>query len=748
MKILLSIVLVAVFTAFTIVMVSIVNTKSITLEAEKKFVGDANSALQYFLEHLKKGVENDVTMVANNPSVRAGLAEFVTTGRRQNLIDAQLYAAKYSNADFFTSTDMKGDVTMRTRSPDRFGDTNADVPSVVSALAGKPMVAFETTKSNPMAIRAGVPIIHEGKQVGQVNGGYNMNNDGFVDNMKQLTGADVTIFLGDTRVSTTLLNNEGQRNVGTKANEEIAKQVLAGNDYMGPTTVSGKKMFAYYAPIRGADGKVMGMTFVGVDVSATEKQISDKITLMIVIVLIFCAIAVFIGIYIANSISKPLNMVVNMLNNFKKGHISERLKLIRKDEIGTMANAMDEFAENLQKEVIGTLRQISGGDLSANIVAHGPDDEITPIISETIEALRALIIEDGGKVLSAAANKDLSQRMQKEYKGEFARMKENINTLVHNLDDAMSQVSEAVGQVSSASGEISQGAQSLAEGSNTQASSLEEVGASLEEMSSMTKQNADNSNQAKLLAAEARGAANEGDSAMKSMASAIQQIKQSSDNTAKIVKTIDEIAFQTNLLALNAAVEAARAGEAGKGFAVVAEEVRNLAMRSAEAAKNTTEMIEESVKNADGGVKITEEVAKSLGQIVDRVGKVGDLIAEIASASNEQALGIEQVNTAVASMNQVTQQNAANSEESASAAEELSSQAAELQNMVADFTLSNGGRSGSRGGYSNSRRGLPSPQRKQIALSAPKASKTPAKAAKAVKPDQLIPLDDEDFGDF
>lgn len=237
-------------------------------------------------------------------------------------------------------------------------------------------------------------------------------------------------------------------------------------------------------------------------------------------------------------------------------------------------------------------------------------------------------------------------------------------------------------QVAAASEQVSQSSQQMAEGSSEQASSLEETSSSLEEMSSMTRQNAENARQASERSNEARGAAEKSRDAMARMSGAITKIKTTSDETAKIVKTIDEIAFQTNLLALNAAVEAARAGDAGKGFAVVAEEVRNLAQRSAEAAKNTAALIEGAQRNADNGVSVSNEVEAILNEIVSGVQKVTHLIGDVSSASDQQAQGIDQINTAVAQMDKVVQSNAANSEESAAASEELSSQAIELMDMV------------------------------------------------------------------
>ena len=257
--------------------------------------------------------------------------------------------------------------------------------------------------------------------------------------------------------------------------------------------------------------------------------------------------------------------------------------------------------------------------------------------------------------------------------------------LIRGLSSTIQTVSTSLAQsaqrVSSASTQVTDASQSLAEGATEQAAGLEETSSSLEEMSSQTRRNADNAQQANTLATDANLTGANGTEAMDRMTGAINKIQQSADETAKIIKVIDEIAFQTNLLALNAAVEAARAGEAGKGFAVVAEEVRNLAMRSAEAAKNTSSMIEESVKNAGTGVQIADEVRTVLEEIVTGVGKTSDLVGEIATASQEQAQGIEQVNAAVSQMDKVTQQNAASAEESASASQELSAQA-ELMNKA------------------------------------------------------------------
>jgi len=255
-----------------------------------------------------------------------------------------------------------------------------------------------------------------------------------------------------------------------------------------------------------------------------------------------------------------------------------------------------------------------------------------------------------------------------------------INIITEGINNGAIQVATVSGQVSSSS-------QSMADGSSEQAASIEETSSSMEEMASMTKKNAENASQADNLMKEVNEVVNTANQSMSQLTQSMEDISKASEETSKIIKTIDEISFQTNLLALNAAVEAARAGEVGAGFAVVADEVRNLSMRAADAAKNTAELIEGTVKKVNDGSELVSTTNNAFSQVAESSAKAGDLVAEISEASKEQSSGIEQVNIAITEMDKVVQQNAANAEESASASEEMSAQAEQLKDYVSDLVM-------------------------------------------------------------
>jgi methyl-accepting chemotaxis protein len=300
-------------------------------------------------------------------------------------------------------------------------------------------------------------------------------------------------------------------------------------------------------------------------------------------------------------------------------------------------------------------------------------------------------------------------------------------------------------QVSAAAGEVSASSQSLAQGASQQAAALEESSSALEQMASMTRRNADNANHANALMAEASQVLGDADQSMNNLIQAMREISTASDETQKIIKTIDEIAFQTNLLALNAAVEAARAGEAGAGFAVVADEVRNLAMRAAEAAKNTTGLIEGTATRVRKGSEMAVKTGNAFATVSAKSTKVAELVAEISAASNEQAQGIEQVSQAVAEMDKVVQQNAATAEESAAASEELNAQAAQMKAHVGEMGAFIGG------GENRSNDGRKAPRRQRLAAASPKETRRALPQAandKEIPPEQVIPFEEEDFKEF
>jgi methyl-accepting chemotaxis protein len=327
--------------------------------------------------------------------------------------------------------------------------------------------------------------------------------------------------------------------------------------------------------------------------------------------------------------------------------------------------------------------------------------------------------------------------------------------IVKVLSQVSMQMEEGADQVASASGQVASASQSLAEGASEQAASIEETSSALEEMSSMTRQNADNANQANTLMKEANKVVDEANQSMGNLTDSMGQIASASEETSKIIKTIDEIAFQTNLLALNAAVEAARAGEAGAGFAVVADEVRNLAMRAADAAKNTSELIEGTVKKVEDGSALVTETNSAFSRVAEDVGKVSDLVSEISAASNEQSQGIGQVNQAVTEMDKVTQQNAASAEESASASEEMNAQAVQMKQTVDHLMVLVGGSNGNRqAGVSATSHHTQQPSgnncHKTANLAETNQSHAIAKEVqmKHANPEDVIPMGDEQFENF
>ena len=424
----------------------------------------------------------------------------------------------------------------------------------------------------------------------------------------------------------------------------IYSEMTAGKSGTGKYTFNGSERICYYSPIEGTDGWSCG---VGAPVKEMTSSLIYTVYGLSISSLVFLLIGLFVAYRVASGIANPVRDMSDRIQLLSEGDLTSDISVIdRKDEIGTLNQSL----------------------------------------INTVNFLREYITEISA-VLGKISNGELNVEIEKEYIGDFVSIKDSMEKIAASLTDTMIEIKNSSDQVAIGSDQVSSGAQALSQGATEQASSIEQLSASIIEISDQVRSNAVNANNATSLVESVGKEIDRSNIHMQEMIRAISEISDKSAQIGRIIKTIDDIAFQTNILALNAAVEAARAGAAGKGFAVVADEVRNLAGKSAQAASETTELIESSISAVLNGTRIADETAESLSSVVTGASKITSLMQDISKASNEQANSIGQVTQGIEQISGVVQTNSATAEESAAASEELSAQAQLLNSLVSKFKM-------------------------------------------------------------
>lgn len=474
-----------------------------------------------------------------------------------------------------------------------------------------------------------------------------------LDELKEEMGCEFTIFHGDERAYTTIQQN-GERAVGTKLSEDIAKIVLEqGQTYVGIASVFGVKHLCSYVPTKDENGQIDGLIFAGISTQNAFEQLNNTVKASVVSGLIMLAVSiVLLSIFVHRIVTRPLSRLTGLAHTMEQGKLG--------------------LAEN--------------EELTAGIRSHDEIGLLAEIFENTIRRLKGYIGEIS-TILESISDGNLTTGTTQDYVGDFTSIQNSLNGILDRLNSTMSQIVESSEHVSSGSRNMAEGAQALSQGALEQTGAVEELQETVRNISRQVEETAASTQQARQKVDHVGGQLYESNQKMQEMIHAMQEISDSSNEIGKIIKTIETIASQTNILALNAAVEAARAGESGKGFAVVAEEVRELAGQSAEASRTTSELIERSITAVEHGSRIASETASQLETAVSGVSDIVTTTNAIAEASRTQADHIAQVQDRISQISQVVQTNSATAEESAATSEQLSSQSRLLKNLISMFRV-------------------------------------------------------------